>query len=474
MLGLIGTLELSKRGMNTNRQGIELTGHNLSNVSNPAYARQRLKIQTGDTLPGPNGPTGTGSKVTQIEQVRSALLDSQVTTETSVAGFLEAKQKALEFGEVNLGQQLDRQASTPEGASATIGIGGQFGVIEGLSEFFASLQALSTNPNSTADRQVVLLKAHNLTEKFTGVSERLARLRADLNSSVEEDVTVANGLIAEIADLSKGIAASELSSGNANDLRDRRQQKLEALSKIATIQTATVGRNEFQLSVGGVTVISGNAVADRLQTFTDANGATQVRSVGGSSVTLTSGSMQGTMDARDGAIATLDSRIDTLAATLIEKVNELHEPGFALDGTSTGQAFFTGTDASNIKVNTVLKADPSRIQASANGDSGNNEVALAMAQLAQSTHSDLGNLTFTENFNQTVANFGQELANTRSQLLDEKAVLRMLERQRDSIGGVSIDEEMTNLVIFQRAFQASAKMVNTIDDLLQSVINLAR
>jgi hypothetical protein len=96
-LGLLGTLEMSKRALDTNRQGIELTGHNLSNVSNPAYARQRLKIQTSDTLPSPIGPTGTGSRVVQIEQLRNQLLDSQVVSESSVTGFLEAKQKALQF-----------------------------------------------------------------------------------------------------------------------------------------------------------------------------------------------------------------------------------------------------------------------------------------------------------------------------------------------------------------------------------------
>lgn len=472
MLGLIGTLELAKRGMDTNRQGIELTGHNLSNVSNPAYARQRLKIQTGDTLPSPAGPTGTGAKVVQVEQIRSRLLDAQIVTESSITGFLEAKEKALQFGEVNLGQQIDRQASTPEGAAAAVGIGGQFGLIEGLSEFFGALQSLSTSPSSTADRQVVLLKAENLTEKFNGVSGRLTRLRADLNTAVSDHATEANKLLGQIADLSKGIASAELGAGNANDLRDRRQQSLEALSQIVNFQTSLTDTNALNISIGGVDVVVANALEQTLSTSTDADGGTIIQ-IGGTNVTLTSGAIQGTIDARDGALKTMADDIDTLADTLITRINNLHQTGFALDG-SSGLNFFSGSDAASISIDNTVLSDPARIQASGNGDSGDNTIALSMARLANQPLAELGNLTFSENYNQTVANFGQALNNVTSQLQDQQSVNRMLNRQRDSIGGVSIDEEMTNLIIFQRAFQASARMINTIDELLQSVIALAR
>lgn len=475
MLGLIGTLEMSKRALDTNRQGIELTGHNLSNVSNPAYSRQRLKIQTSDTLQSPAGPTGTGAKVVSVEQFRSQLLDGQITTERSLTGRLEAMKKALEFGEINLGQSIDRQASTPEAATAALGVGGQFGLIEGLTDFFNSLQALSSSPHSTADRQVVLLRGQALAEKFISVDGRLGRLRTDLNTSVTEETAQANQLLLEIADLSVSVSASELGGvGGANDLRDRRQAKLEALANLIDFQTSTGDNNTLNLTIGGITFISENEIADSLETFDDGAGGLLIRSESGTDLTLTSGSIQGNIEARDGAVLTLSNDINTLATTLITKVNEIHETGFALDGTSTGEAFFTGNDASDMAVNTVLSQDPRRVQASANGDPGNNQIAFALAELGVQALTELGQLTFVESYNQSVANFGQALANVRSQLQDEQAVTRMLERQRDSLGGVSIDEEVTNLVIFQRAFQASARMITTIDELLQNVINLSR
>jgi flagellar hook-associated protein 1 FlgK len=476
MLGLIGTLEMSKRSLDTNRQAIELTGHNLSNVSNPAYARQRLKIQTAGTLPGPNGPTGTGAVVAGIEQIRSKLLDSQIAVETSVTGFLEAKQQALQFGEVNLGQQLDRQASTPEAATAALGVGGQFGLVEGLSDFFNSWQALSAAPNSTADRQVVLLKAENLADKFNSVNTRLDRLRDNLNQSVSDDVTEANLLITDIADLSTGISSGDVgSSGNANDLRDRRQGKIESLARLVNLQTSeNPVTNGFNLTINGISIITESQVVDTLSTYTDSSGGTQIQTASGTALTLTSGSMQGTINARDGALTTITNEVNTLAGSLITKVNTIHAAGFALDGVTTGQNFFDGTDASDMRVNSVIRADSSLIQASATGDPGDNGVALSLAQLSAQPQTNLGNLTFSDSYNQSIANFGQALSNVNSQLQDQEAVNRMLAQQRDSIGGVSIDEEMSNLVIFQRAFQASAKMINTVDELLQTVIALSR
>lgn len=473
-LGLIGTLELAKRGLDTNRQGIELTGHNLSNVSNPAYARQRLSIRTADTLPSPQGPVGTGAIVSGIQQLRDRLLDSEIVNETSVTGYLEARKKALEFAEVNVGQQIDRQSSTPEGATASLGVGGQFGLAEGLSDFFGAWQALSTSASSTADRQVVLLKAQGLAEKFNNVSQRLAKLRSDLNTSVDDDVKLTNELVQQISDLSTSVASSEAGAlGSANDLRDRRQEKLEALSRLANITYSEDSvTHQFDLSIGGVAFITSNDVANTLATLTDAQGGRQVQAAGGAAVTLTKGRIQGTIDARDGEIATLSGGIDNVAGTLITQVNNLHQTGKAIDGTNANPDFFTGTTAANIQLNATIRQNPLLIQASANGEPGNNQIALQIAQLATSTQPSLSNLTFVEGYNQTVVNLGQALSNTNSQTQDQDAVNRMLAQQRDSIGGVSIDEEMSNMIIFQRAFQASARMVSTLDELLQDVIHL--
>jgi len=194
----------------------------------------------------------------------------------------------------------------------------------------------------------------------------------------------------------------------------------------------------------------------------------------GTALPLTGGSIQGTIDTRDTSLANLRSDIDSLAALLITEVNAVHAAGFSLTG-STGAAFFTGTGASDIAINTALQNDPQLIQTSALvGAVGNNATAVALAQLADKRHGALSGQTFSEFYNATVSTMGQDLASSTAQVTDQSAVQDMLLRQRDSVSGVSVDEEMTDLVKYQRAFQASAKFINTIDQLMETVISLKR
>jgi flagellar hook-associated protein 1 FlgK len=195
---------------------------------------------------------------------------------------------------------------------------------------------------------------------------------------------------------------------------------------------------------------------------------------GGTTLNLTGGTMQGTIDARDNDLVALQSSIDTLAGTLISEVNAVHATGFGLGGTS-GESFFTGTNASDIALNTNLVGDPSRIQAGGvAGAVGDNTVAVQLAQLAEANHAALANQTFLENFGQTVAALGQALNGTNTQLTNQQLVENMLLRQRDSVSGVSLDEEMTDLIKFQRAFEASAKLIVTVDEMLLTVLSLKR
>jgi len=189
-------------------------------------------------------------------------------------------------------------------------------------------------------------------------------------------------------------------------------------------------------------------------------------------LTLTGGSVAGAIDVRDGAVAQLQSELDTLAGLLISEVNALHATGFSLTG-STGENFFTGTDAASIAVNTTLTGNPSLIQASgAAGEPGNNTVALALAQLAGKTHAGLNNQTFSQSFAQTVASLGQSLSSANGALADQQMVQEMLNQQRSAISGVSIDEEMANLSVYQRAYQASARVMVVVDEMLQTLINI--
>jgi flagellar hook-associated protein 1 len=457
MLGLFGSLNLAARSLQAQQTGMEVTGHNLANVNNPAYARQRVNIQTSIALATPIGPEGTGADVVAIQQLRSELVDAQIRGEQSVGGYWTSQQSVLQNAQANLGEFLNSSG----------------GLSDQLSGLFSAFQDVATSP-SALNEQALVNQAQSLTGTFNQVSQRLTNLGNMLNSSLNNDVQSANDLLSGIAKLNDQIAAAENpNGGTANDLRDLREQKLEQLSQLVNIQTSSAPDGSVNIAISGSQLVSGNQVLDTLQTYDPGNGHFLVRTATSATpLTLTGGSLQGTIDARDGTLQNMRDSLDTLASTLITEVNNVHRNGFSASGT-TGEDFFTGTDAATIGVNATLVNDPSRFQAAGvAGAPGDNTVALALAQLIQQSNPALGNQTFGDAYGQVVSNFGHALQNVNVQLSDHDAVNTMLLQQRDSVSGVSIDEEMTNLMTYQKAYQASAKLVQTVDDMLDTIINM--
>ncbi len=476
MLGMFGTLQMATRSLETQRNGTEVAGHNLANVNTPGYSRQRVEIESSITVHGEMGLQGTGAEVVGIRQIRDRLVDRNIVSETSVRSSYESRQSALQFAQAALGQAIDRQATGADGTSVASGVGGQRGIAEEMSDLFASFQSLSTNPTSSAERQVLVIKAQNLATQFNQVGRRFDDLRSSLNESLSSDVDATNIALSDIAALNDQIISAELGTdAKANDLRDMRQKRIEELAELTGIDAVENTNGSVDISIGGVQLIQGRNVLDTLQTYDAGGGNLLVRTVtGGTPLTLTGGSMQGTIDTRDQDLVTLRGDLDTLASTLIDQVNAVHAGGYGRNGT-TGEAFFTGTNAGDIAFNQNLADDPNLIQASGvAGAAGDNSVAVQLAQLANVKQATLGNQTFSQYYGQTVSKLGQYLNGTNTQLDNQKVVEQMLLRQRDSISGVSLDEEMTDLIKFQRAFEASAKLITTIDDMLETVVNLKR
>lgn len=475
-LGLFATLNLGARSLQAQQMGVEVAGHNLSNVNNPNYSRQRVEIDTSLTVPTPIGMQGSGAEVVAIKQLRDQILDDQIGSELSVTGSLTSQQKALQYAQANLGQQIDRQAAGTDAAASATSLAGQFGLAEGISTLFNSFQSVSANPRDTTERTVLLKNATSLAAKFNQVDQRLQKLKTTLDDSLDSDVSAANRLMSDIASLNDEIADAEnRTNGPANDLRDQRQGKIEELSKLVNVSVSRDANDVMSIAVGSTTLVTGRTVLDTLQTYNAGGGQMLVRTAGSATaLTPTGGSIEGTITARDGAIATMRTDINTLATLVMNEVNTVHATGFGLTGT-TGANFFTGTNASDIAVNATLSGNPQLVQASGvSGDHGDNKVALKLAQLADKQNVSLSGQTFSQNFNRIVSDLGQSLANVNGATETQGVVQSMLMTQRDSIMGVSVDEEMTNLVKFQKAYQASARIITTIDEMLDTVISMKR
>lgn len=555
---------MARNSLQANQRAIELAGHNLANVSNPAYSRQRLNIETAHGIPVEHGIQGSGVVVTGIDQFRDILLDRQIANEGSVLAYLEEKQKILQFAQSMIGQDLDRTSSSPEGKAASKGVSGQMGLGDNLSEFFNALQALSSNPSSQAYRQVVVFKAQNLSEKFNRIDFRLGELLHDLNSEVVTMVDDVNNAITFLEKVGHLISSNKILS-NANDYTDKFHSRVEDLSKFIDVQfefkpvanaDPATGKamEKLYLKIGGVEVIEAGDIVSKLalvikddkgnkvtrkNNYLERGDTVFVETVkSAEQFQLISGKIKAVIDSRDESVRGFKTSMNLISEKIKERINLEHAKGTSLPvlqlsseyvgtgslaieklsndlkagdrllfgnggvftvandaaigaqelkGTFTGdsplakgeRAALTSIDffdiaADGLNVNERISGNPALLHAGMGGDAGNNELALSMAQIIDERQEDLNGQTFNEALNRGVIGFGQELSSVEIQTLDQSTVLRMLQEHRTSISGVSIDEEMANLLVFQRAFQANAKLISLLDELLEVSINIIR
>jgi flagellar hook-associated protein 1 FlgK len=370
---------------------------------------------------------------------------------------------------------LSRQSSSTQSADAASQVGDLNALVGLFGDFFNSFQNLSANPTSEDARRDVISKAQSLAGRFNLMDQRLGELQGKLLQSAQTDAKTANQLLADIASLNGEIVRAEGGEpGAANDLRDTRQQKIEELAKYVKITTVEAENGAVDISAGGVSLISEGTVGERLQARTVEGRLEVATAQSGMRLELDGGSLSGTVAASNGAVAGLRQNLDNLAKAMITQVNDIHRGGYDLKG-ATGQDFFTGTDAASLRVAQALQDDPALIQASGDASArSDNQVALALAQLASAPQASLNNQTFAQNLAGIVSGVSESLASVNSDLDNQKVVADTLQKQRDSVSGVSMDEELTSMVKFQKAFEASAKLITIIDEMLDTVLSLKR
>lgn len=468
MLGLFGTLNLASRSLQAQMAGIEVTGQNLANVNTTGYSRQRVQIAASPDLVTSVGPEGTGADVTSIQQVVSNLLNGQIQSQNTTSGYWNSQQTALQNAQNALDEFLSGSpASSTGSASSTDSTDTSgTGLSTQLSSLFSAFSALSSSGSST-NLQAVVSAGQTLASTFNHLSTQFGNLRTALNSSLNSDVTSANQLLTNIASLNQEISTANFSGGNANDLSDEREQDLENLSQLTNITTSSGANGAVNVTIGGQTLVAGNSVNDTLQTYDAGNGQLLVQTAtGGVNLTLTGGSMQGTIDARDGTLATMQNSVDNLAGTVITQVNGILDNGYNSTG-GTGNSFFTGTNSATIGVNAAMVNNPSLMQISSSPTTtGDTSLALQVSQLSTATQSALNNQTFGDAYDSTVAGLGDALSTANTQVTDQATVTNMLATQRSSVSGVNVDEEMTNMMTYQRAYEASAQLVTTVNTMM--------
>lgn len=509
-MGLNDILNIGSTGMQAHRLAIEVTSENVANVNTPGYARQNVIFQTAPTIgTSVRGTFGTGVRVDYIQRAYDGMLQSQIVNGSSTDGSNQAVLDALKTVEPLVNEL------------ATSGLG------QAIDDFFGAWQDLSLNPAGIPERQAVLTRAQILVDNFHQMNTSLNQAISNTNDSLI-------GISADISDKAKNIAAlngqinqATLLGGNANELLSQRDYLVKELATKVGITVSPTIMDSTDPSmitirlIGGETLVEGGnyaevyAVSDPVNNFLNdivistagnppsrmQSDATVTDTIGGPVANPNSlGEIGGTLKVRGslgypGIIDGYLDSMDELALTIATEVNTFHTAGWNLNGVSGNNFFGTGAispDAQplpaagagysgSIQISNDLITggilDPKKIAAasSAAGVPGDNSTAVSIAGVINTPMVfSSGTMTISAYYNSFVSEVGIDVQGATTSAEQSNAFLKQLNSLWESNSGVSLDEELTNLIRYQKAFEGSAKMITTASEMMDVVIGLVR
>ena len=464
MTTIPGLLSIGSKALIAQQKGINVTGNNIANVNTPGYSRQRLNMSSDVPVMTGNGLMGSGVRANKVERVYQRFLGVQINNETQSLGQWEAHKDTLERVELIFNES------------------GGYGLNQVMSEFWNAWQDLTNNPSGSVERTVLVAKSEMLTATFSKNYEDLQKIQRDIDWNIEGAVEEINRLSENMVDLNQKIIQVESGGHMANDYRDQRDLVLKELSELIDIDSFEDGNGGVTVSVGSGQALVEGTHTYKLSTQANASGHQDVTWLDSSGNTMiitnniSKGKLKGWLDARDVDIENSLNKLDTLAQNLMTEVNSLHATGYGLDG-STGNDFFTGTaSAAGIQVNALIANDINLIAAAESfnivpgdkpGDNGN---AIAIANLQESQTMNGNTATFSAYYDSMVSDTGLAVQQATSYYDHQAQMVLQVENYRESISGVSIDEEAVNLIKYQNAYQAAAKLINTADEMMETVL----
>lgn len=477
MSGLFGELHRTAQALGAQSAGVFTAGRNMANVNNEAYARQRVILGDRGTVQDPLGPRSLGVEALGLQSVRDRLLDSQVLRETSTMKSLEARADADAKAQIALGQSIDSSddASMVEGATSTAA---SHGIGEALDDLLNAFNGLAASPRSESERQTLFQQAQTLVSRFHSTDNRLTAIEGDIETQVGVDVDRVNDLLQAVSDLNRQIGQFEVGKpGSALDLRDQRQAKLEELSQHIDFQL-----EDLPGSTGQIRISSQDASGVSVTLLEASNKPTPISFDGTgisggnppTALALQGGSIHGLLASREGTVGSLRTKLDALAGQIVTSFNAAYNPA------GNESDFFDATapvTAANISLDASVSALNIRATTTANAvlNPGANDIALAVAGLGSRQFSTAGgdaiDGTFGSYYRSIVSDVANQTASSQGRLDDQSTLVRLMTERRDSVSGVSLDEEMTDLIKYQRAFDASARVMQTLDEMLDTVVN---
>jgi len=460
-MSLNSVLQIGASGLSAYQTAISVTGENISNVNTTGYSRQTAVLETAPQSTSSGGLSlGNGVSVVSVQRSYDAVLQKELANAQTGQGYDTTKSTVLQEIEPSFNEV------------STDGLG------TAISDFFNSWQDLTSNPAGTAERQAVLTAAQNLADNFNSVSTTLSNAVTSQNSSLVTLTDSINQNLTSIAQLNSQIKVIGQSGGDANELKDQRDQKIQDLAQQIgiTYTENSDGTTDVQYADSGAALVTGSQAGSFSLTTNATTGLYDVNltAAGGTAattVTPTSGTLGATVELRDTIIPGYQSQLDTLATTIATKVNAQQQAGYDLTGTAGIALFSPATNAATIAVNSAITGTSQIAASSSASSTGDGSNALTIADLANDTTAMSGS-TFSGYYTSLVTQVGQDGQTSKNNVTQDEAYSNQLSTLRESNSGVSLDEELVNLTKYQQSYQASAKLITTVTDMMDTVLGL--
>jgi flagellar hook-associated protein 1 FlgK len=459
MSSISSIFNIAKEGLWVNQTGIATVGSNVANVNTPGYSRQRAVIGTRSQYDVPENQILTGTEVITIERLYDKFLEFQIVEQSDQLGYTNERNDALDrieaiFNESNGG-----------------------GLSELLEQFWKAWEDLAANPSGQVERTGLLYASQNLAGMFREYAGELYSLQQELNTGISQTVTQLNGYLADIADLNYKVVYGEAGQNNINDILDKRADLLKKVSDLVDI-------NYVETAEGAVNIFLSNGIP-LVEVMRNRDLAVQTNAQGFYDIlmaddptknvtsAITSGRLGGMLEMRDRTITGYLGDLDDLVENIITEVNTQHALGYDGYGNVGGnffEPFNALMGARDMQVDAAIAADPTRIAASSSvNDDGEN--ALAIANLRDALIMG-GTATFGDYYAALLGDIGQTVAEAQRSLSHETSVMTQLQSQQEQVSGVSIDEEMIDLVKFQLGYNAAAKMVTVAEEMYVELLKM--
>lgn len=447
--------EISNSGLRAAERSLSVTSNNIVNADTPGYTRQRVEVSPNG-MQKTNYHAGLGVNIVDVSRLRNSMNDVLMNEKKQDMAFMQEKARVFE--------QLEASMATDTGGDLDLRI----------SRFFDAFSSLSSDPQDLSVRNNLISEATQLTAKLGDIDRDIQGTSELLMGSAIQTVDSINTILKDIENLNSSIKLAQAQGNEDRAGLDQRVQKLSELSELIDFDTNITDTGALEIQVGGIKVLDENRASVLKPDIDDVEKIFRLRLPNGKAVETDAGKLGAEIELYEESIPELNRNLDAIAEALVSEVNDIHSQGYGLEDGTTRNFFDPSfTSASDIRINSDILNNLNHIAASTeDGEAGNGELAASLASLRNEPVLDGRKLV--DSAVSLISSPGSTLSNLRSQMETREAEISMLNIQQEREAGVNIDEELSQMIKFQNAYQGAARVMAAAQQMYDTLISIVR